>query len=127
MAKILIADDDAHMLRVLSMWLVRNGHDVLEASNGEQAQTILANTDVDLMISDVNMPGTDGFGLIKWLRQHKDRNLPAMLLTSRCDQKSIADRLEPYDVHIHPKPFSPSRLVVEIERLLAPVMTDEPA
>ncbi len=119
MARILIAEDDAHVLRVLSMWLARNGHELLEARDGAQAQEILADTEVDLLVSDVNMPEVDGLELVKWVRSRKSESLPILLLSSRCDQDSITAELLEYDIRVHPKPFSPSRLVVEIEQLLA--------
>ena len=121
MARILVADDDAHMLRVLSMWLTRNGHEVIEAGNGRQAQTLLDEQFVDLVISDVNMPLADGFELVQWLRQQGRASLPVVLLTSRCDQQAIIERLAGLNVNVCPKPFSPSRLVVQIEQLLVPV------
>jgi len=123
MARILIAEDDAHMMRVLSMWLVRNGHQVLEASDGEAAKAVLTDENVDLVVSDVNMPRLDGLHLVEWIRSQKSESLPVVMLSSRCDQDSIADRLKPHNVRVHPKPFSPSRLVVEIEQLLAPQAT----
>lgn len=119
MAKILIAEDDAHMMRVLAMWLARNGHEVLEASDGTAARAILAEADVDLLVSDVNMPGLDGLHLVEWIRTEKSESLPIVMLSSRCDQDSIAAILKPHKVRVHPKPFSPSRLVVEIEQMLA--------
>ncbi len=118
MAKILIAEDDPHMQRVLSMWLSRNGHEVLETSHGAEAKALLAAGEVDLVVSDVNMPGMDGLELVEWIRSSKGETLPVVMLSSRCDQSSIAARLRPHNVRIHPKPFSPSRLVVEIEQML---------
>jgi len=120
MASILIVEDDAHVLRVLSMWLARHGHDLLEARDGAQAREILTNTQVDLLVSDVNMPRLNGLELVEWVRSHKSESLPMILLSSRCDQDAIAAELRKHDVRMHPKPFSPSRLVVEIEQLLAP-------
>lgn len=120
MASILIVEDDAHVLRVLSMWLARHGHDLLEARDGAQAREILTNTQVDLLVSDVNMPRMNGLELVEWVRSHKSESLPMILLSSRCDQDAIGAELRKHDVRMHPKPFSPSRLVVEIEQLLAP-------
>ena len=118
MPTILVADDDPHMLRVLAMWLSRNGHQVLEASSGVEAQEILTRTSVDLVISDMNMPQMDGLELVKWVRARDGDKLPMVVLSSRCDQDSIAAKLQEHGVRVLPKPFSPSRLVVEVERLL---------
>ncbi len=119
MARILVVEDDAHMVRVLSMWLARNGHEVVEAHDGEEAKGILIDAEVDAVVSDVNMPRLDGLDLVRWIRAEKSSELPVLMLSSRCDQDSMNARLKPYNVRLNPKPFSPSRLVVEIEHLLA--------
>lgn len=119
MARILIAEDDAHILRILSMWLTRNGHEVVETSDGLKAKEALSHREVDLVVSDVNMPGLDGNGLVRWLRSEHGCNVPIILLSSRSDHVTLGKDLEPFGVRLHPKPFSPSRLVVEIERLLS--------
>ncbi|MFQ5489721.1 MAG: response regulator [Phycisphaerae bacterium] len=119
MARILIAEDDAHMLRLLSMWLTRNGHQVIEAVDGQAAQELLVEADVDLIVTDFNMPRMTGAELVSWVRAQKSPSMPIVMLSSRCDQDTINADLEPHNVRVHPKPFSPSRLVVEIEQLLA--------
>ncbi len=119
MAKILIAEDDAHMLRILSMWLARNGHEVLETRDGQAAQDVLSKVDVDLIVSDVNMPRMSGIELVQWLRSKKSKTLPVIMLSSRCDQDAIAGQIRGCNVNLHPKPFSPSRLMVEVEQLLS--------
>lgn len=123
MAKILIAEDDPHMLRLLSMWLTRNGHQVTEAVDGQAAQEVLIATDVDLIVTDFNMPRMTGGELVRWVRAQKSASIPIVMLSSRCDQTDISADLKPLDVRVHPKPFSPSRLVVEIEQMLATAAT----
>jgi len=118
MARILVTDDDAHMLRVLAMWLARNGHDVLEASNGRAAIEILEHESVDMIVSDINMPEMNGVELARWLRGERGLATPMILLSSRCDQMRIAEELRPLGIAIHPKPFSPSRLMTQIETAL---------
>ncbi len=124
MPKILIAEDEAHMLRVISMWLKRHGYDVLEACNGAVALEWLDHEDVDMIISDMNMPVMDGMALVRAVREDRGSKVPYMLLTARCDQDKIAEKLEPYDVHLYPKPFVPSRLVADVERLLGEKVTE---
>ena len=118
MPRILIAEDEAHILRVLSMWLERHGYDVLGAANGAAALEILDNETVDMIISDMNMPGLDGLELVKAVREDRGLDVPFLLLTARCDQDKLASRLSPYGVRLYPKPFVPSRLVADIDRLL---------
>ncbi len=119
MASILLVEDDAHMLRVLAMWLDRNGHEIGEARDGVMAQDLLLSRSFDIIVSDVNMPKLDGIGLVRWLRNEHGSDTPVILLSSRSDQLVIAKEMDPLGVQIHAKPFSPSRLVADIERRLA--------
>lgn len=120
MARILIAEDDACMLRILSIWLKRNGHEVFEARDGLMAKDALRAQTFDFMVSDINMPGLDGISLVRWLRQAETNSgVLVVLLSSRCDRGVIAEQVAALNVQVHPKPFSPSRLAAEIERRLA--------
>jgi len=118
MARILIAEDDAHMLRILAIWLKRNGHETFEARNGLLAKEELLRREYDLIVSDVNMPILDGLSLARWLRLEHGRSLPMIILSSRCDREAMAEQLDALNVLVMPKPFSPSRLAAEVERML---------
>lgn len=123
MAKILIVEDEAHIVRVMSMWLERHGHEILQAGNGLMALEVLERENVDLMISDMNMPLLDGLGLVKTVRDERGLEMPILLVSARCDQVKLAEQLSPYHVRLYPKPFVPSRLVGDIERMLGAVNT----
>ena len=129
MARILIAEDEPHIVRVMSLWLKRNGHHVIETLNGRAALEMLEQEDVDLVISDINMPILDGLGLLKAVRapegKCQDRDVPFLILSSRCDQASLAEKVEGCNVSLYPKPFVPSRLVAEIDRLLGATATHD--
>lgn len=121
MAVILVAEDDVHILRVVALWLKRNGHQVREARNGRDALERLRAGGIDLLVSDVNMPSMNGIELLT--AGTVEGLLPngAILLTSRCDQKEIADVIRANGGVVHPKPFSPSRLIRVVEDKLAVV------
>lgn len=118
MARILVADDDAYIVRVLVMWLTRHGHEVLSAPNGDAALSAIAQHRVDLIISDMNMPILDGIGLARTVREKIGPDIPMLVLTARCDQEKLTQELASFNVRVYPKPFLPSQLVVEINRLL---------
>ena len=126
MAKILIVEDEAHIARVMAMWLTRQGHTVIETSNGQLALEVLSREAVDLIISDMNMPVLDGLGLATAVRHDLKLVTPIMLVTARCDQQALAEQLKPLQVKTCPKPFVPSRLVADIERLIAEAGIAEP-
>jgi two-component system, chemotaxis family, chemotaxis protein CheY len=124
MAMILIVEDNVHQRHLLSLWLRRNGHEVVEASNGREAQTLLSGVNgpppaIDLIISDVNMPDMDGVELVRWVRDCLPATLPVFVLSSRCNQAELDQSLAGCGARVIPKPFSPSRLVGEIEKVLA--------
>jgi CheY-like chemotaxis protein len=123
MAKIVIAEDDDHVLRLMSIWLQKLGHQVVEARNGLEAKAALSAGGADLLVTDVNMPECDGITLIEWLRGEAKLTIPVIALSARCDQDRLGERLTRLKVSLHPKPFSPSRLAAEIGTTLAQAAT----
>ena len=122
MAVILVTEDDPHILRVISLWLVRNGHEVCEARNGREALERLQAGDVDLLITDLNMPGISGMELLDAAKNAGTLPGGLIVLTSRCDQREITDQVQAFGGVVHPKPFSPSRLLQLVEeKLTSPV------
>lgn len=127
MARILIVEDEAHILRILSLWLTRQGYEVLEADDGNKALEIIEREAVDAVISDMNLPGVDGLTLVRKIREEFGLSIPLLLLTARCDQVQLAERLRPYQVKLCPKPFVPSQLVADIDALLEASTAEERA
>ena len=118
MAKVLIAEDETHILRLLSMWLTKNGHEVIETRNGAEALKAIEAAVPDLIVSDMNMPLVTGEELARTVREDKKLSTPILMLSSRCDQTDLAERMKAYDVTLYPKPFIPSQLVAQIDALL---------
>ena len=118
MAKILITDDDAHIVRVMAIWLKRQGYDTITAHNGRDALDIVEQQQIDLVISDMNMPVLNGLELTREIRKRGFDAIPIILLTARCDQDTLAKQLRVYNAQVAPKPFVPSQLVEQINELL---------
>lgn len=118
MAAILIVEDETHICRVLSMWLQRHDHTTFEAGNGVDGLAILKRESIDLIISDMNMPRMDGLELARVVREELELTIPFLMLSARCDQTKLATRVAPFQIVLYPKPFVPSRLVANIERML---------
>ena len=125
MPKILIVEDEVHILRVMALWIERHGHEVLEAGDGFAALEVLDDHAVDLIISDMNMPRMNGLTLLRAVRLERKLDMPFILMTARCDQEDLRDKMEPYGVQLYAKPFVPSRLVAEIDRLIKAEDTTE--
>ncbi len=120
MARILVAEDDPHILRVISLWLTRQGHEVVEARNGLIALEQYEARRPDILITDINMPGMDGTELLKRVlaQPHLPRGI--VVLTNRWDHHEIGQSLVEAGVHTVPKPFSPLRLAELIQEIDTP-------
>jgi len=86
MFNILIVEDDKNLRKLITTCLKKNNYNTYEAYNGIEALEILDQNYIDLIISDVMMPGMDGFQLIKELRDSKYKT-PILLITAKSDSK----------------------------------------
>ena len=120
MATILVAEDDVQILRVLAMWLSRNGHEVIEAHDGLEASEALAERPVDLIVSDVNMPNMDGLALTAKVRADtRVKDTPVVLVTSLDAPHDHARALEAgADAYIVKSAFSQEGLLETVSRLI---------
>jgi len=117
MARILLVDDDASLLDVLALALEDAGHDVVTARDGIAGLRKAEQGGVDLVVSDVNMPGIDGFSLCRKLRD-KGVVVPIVLLTARDGEIDQALGLELGADDYVVKPFSTRVLLARVTALL---------
>ena len=115
--KILIADDEARMRKIVKDFLQVKGYQVIEAENGQEAlEKFFADSTIDLIVLDVMMPLMDGYEVCQTIRQYS--RVPIVMLTAKSAER---DELEGFncgaDQYIS-KPFSPKILVARIEALL---------
>ncbi len=93
--KILIVEDEASMLRLLSDRFISEGFIVLEAKNGEEGLKSALENHPNLVLIDIIMPVLDGIAMLKKLRQDSwGKNVPAIMLTNLSDSAKIAEVLE---------------------------------
>ena len=76
-ASILVVDDEDMIRSLLRLILVREGYEVMEAENGEDALSMVREEKPDLVLLDVMMPGMDGFTVCERLRQSPARDVPS--------------------------------------------------
>jgi DNA-binding response OmpR family regulator len=117
MARILLIDDDASLLDALAMAFEDAGHEVLTAPDGARGHERVKGDKPDAVVSDVNMPGLDGFSLCRKLREAGNR-VPLVLLTSRDNEIDEALGLELGADDYVAKPFSTRVLLARIGALL---------
>ena len=122
MSTILIADDEARIRRLVSDFLKRDGHTILEAADGKAALELIENRrpTIDLAILDVMMPGMDGFEVLREIREQEngEKHLPVMLLTARAEDADQVRGLEGGADDYVTKPFSPIVLAARVRTLL---------
>ena len=117
--KILIVDDTADTVELLRKRFRAEGYDTVEAFDGEEALTKVAESLPDLVILDVMMPKLDGFGVCKRLRENPaTRHLPVLMLTAKSE---IPDKVQGLDIGADDyitKPFDYKELAARVRSLL---------
>ena len=116
---ILVADDESHILNVVSLKLRNAGYKVLTAGDGQEALDLATSELPDLLITDYHMPRLSGLELCRKLRQiAATEAMPAIMLTAR------GYHLEPHDTEqsgilkMLSKPFSPRHLLATVNEVL---------
>lgn len=117
LGRVLVVDDDAHMRKVCARVLAHEGWSVRAAEHGRQAMTIVdAERDqFDCVVSDVNMPELDGFGLIAEIRGH-DPDLPVLLMTGDPSLDGAVRAIDTGAVSYLAKPFDQETLASAVAR-----------
>lgn len=117
MAKILVVEDDPHILRVICFWLNRQGHEIIEARNGVAGFEQFEKHTPEILVTDLNMPGMTGLELIEKLKPRSDYPRGVIVLTNRWDHREIGEQLATSGVLVMPKPFSPSALAERVNEI----------
>lgn len=118
-ARILLAEDDQDIVRLLTRHLRREGFEVLHAQDGEEALAIFPTSGASMLISDVEMPRLDGLGLLRGVREHPaGRHLPVMMLTAMGDESYVVRAFELGADDYVLKPFSAREVTARIRRML---------
>jgi two-component system, OmpR family, alkaline phosphatase synthesis response regulator PhoP len=114
---ILVADDESHILSVVSLKLRNAGYRVLTASDGQEALDMALQDRPDLLITDYHMPMLSGLELCQRLRQ-ADARIPAIMLTARGYNLEPSDTADSGILRMVSKPFSPRQLLATVQDVL---------
>jgi two-component system phosphate regulon response regulator PhoB len=118
--RILIVDDEPHILRILAYKLQQEGYATCEARSAEDAERLLSELGVDLVVLDVALATpTNGFDLAARLRSNdQTRNLPIIMLTARGFSADVLRGREVGAAGYITKPFSPEELIARVRAIL---------
>jgi DNA-binding response OmpR family regulator len=120
-SRIIIADDDRIVRRIVVAKLSGLGYEVREAEDGQEALDLLEGGEVpDLLITDSLMPRMNGLDLVRSIRNRPDdlSALPVIMLTSRQSERDVIEGLETGLDDYVTKPFSPDELVARVRTVL---------
>jgi DNA-binding response OmpR family regulator len=124
--RVLVVDDDPVIVRLLEVNLSLDGYEVETASRGEQALERATETNPDLLILDVMMPGLDGWDTCRRLReQQRFADTPVVFLSARSQDDDRSKGLDLGPVAYLTKPFDPIRLMELVRRMLGAQSLDE--
>ena len=115
-ARILVVEDDADTAQLVRLYLARDGHEVLTASDGLKGLAMAREEAPDLVVLDLMLPGLDGIEICRELRGYS--NVPIIMVTARVEED---DRLAGLDLGADDyitKPFSPRELAARVRAVL---------
>ena len=114
METVLVCDDDIAILESIEIYLKAEGFNVLKAESGEQALNIIAQNEIQCLVLDIMMPGTDGLQTTLKIREQK-KNFPIIMLSAKSeDTDKIAGLGFGADDYVT-KPFNPLELVARVK------------
>ncbi len=116
--KILICEDDNLLQRTLQILLGKNGFDLIQAFDGNQAFEYLNNEHFDMLLVDIHLPYSNGIEIIEYYRHTLKKDSPVLIVTA-IDNKRIKEQAEKLDILDYIiKPFDPKALVSLIQNTL---------
>lgn len=117
--RILIVDDDKHLVRLLKAYLEQAGLTTLTAYDGEEAQHIIRREHPDFLILDLMLPGRDGWEITRWIRGDPHlASIPILMLTARVEDVDKILGLELGADDYLTKPFNPREVVARVHAIL---------
>jgi CheY-like chemotaxis protein len=117
--KILIADDEVYMLRLLEMTFKKGGYYVVSCRDGQEALAQAVSALPQLIVLDVMMPGLDGLGALRQLKGNSaTRDIPVVVLSAKGHALTKVEAEQAGAVMFLAKPFSPNQLLSEVQKIL---------
>jgi CheY-like chemotaxis protein len=117
--KILVADDEVFMLRLLEMTFKKGGYEVVTCRDGKEALALAVSALPQLIVLDIMMPGLDGLGALKQLKANPmTREIPVVVLSAKGHALTRVEAEATGAAIFLPKPFSPNQLLSAAQKIL---------
>lgn len=117
--KVLVADDEIHIIHVVAIKLRNNGYEVITAQDGAEAYELACEHKPDIIVSDLQMPIMNGFEFIEKLRANElMADVPVIMLTARSFEIEDEEKQRLKISECLSKPFSPKELLRIVEDVL---------
>ena len=121
MTKILVVDDEPHIVRLVSFALQKRGYEVVEASDGPSGIELAMAEKPDLILMDVMMPVMTGLEVVERLKaEPATAGIPVVMLSARSQHSEQQEGLESGAERYICKPFTPSVLVDTVSEIVGP-------
>lgn len=117
--RILVVEDEAEIRQLIVLHLRRQGYDVFEVGNGEDAVRALSEQSFHLVVLDWMLPGMSGLEITRWIRSRSDFNVtPILMVTAKVEPEHIAAGLDAGADDYLPKPFDTLVLMARVNALI---------
>lgn len=118
-SRILIAEDDVLLMKLINIRLEKDGYDIITATNGAEVLKIVESGGIDMIITDIMMPFTTGLEIVSFVRNHSEKYIPIIILSNLALESTILEAFSLGADDFINKPFSPNELSVRVKRLFA--------
>jgi two-component system, OmpR family, alkaline phosphatase synthesis response regulator PhoP len=117
--KVLVVDDEVHIVELVRVCLEDTDYEIIEAYDGQEALDKARRENPDLILLDVMLPKMDGYQVCRYLKSSDDtRNIPVVMLTAKGQEVDKVKGFQAGADSYMTKPFSPLRLLTELEEKL---------
>ena len=117
--KIVLAEDEPQIARLIEFKLKKEGYSVTWKENGEEALKAIKADKPDLILLDIMMPVMDGYEVLRRLKEDENlTDIPVIMLTARAQEKDVVKGIDLGAEDYITKPFHPAELLARVKRIL---------
>lgn len=117
--KIVLAEDEPQIARLIEFKLKKEGYEVTWKENGEEALKAIKADKPDLILLDIMMPVMDGYEVLRRLKEDENlKSIPVIMLTARAQERDVVKGIDMGAEDYITKPFHPAELLARVKRIL---------